>query len=244
MDIVVVGGGYAGVMAADRLARKAPRSVRITLIDPNPSFTERIRLHRVAAGLRDSASVPWDEVLHPRVDRLPVLVDRIDVGASRVSLRDGGSLPFDHLVYAVGSGARNTSLLSVTDRESTREAAERIASLEPGSRLDVEIVGAGDAVRVSGAAARHHRASCAAALPMGRHAADAVLARIGGGGGRPLRLRYVLQCLDLADGEGHVQFVTAKDAPRRWDLSGRPGGWVKEGISRSTVAWLRRAARA
>jgi NADH dehydrogenase FAD-containing subunit len=43
-EIVVVGGGYAGVMAANRLTRR--HDAVVTLINPRPRFVERIRLHR------------------------------------------------------------------------------------------------------------------------------------------------------------------------------------------------------
>jgi choline dehydrogenase-like flavoprotein len=38
----VVGGGYPGVMAADRLTQRD--RVTVTVIDPRPEFVERIRL--------------------------------------------------------------------------------------------------------------------------------------------------------------------------------------------------------
>lgn len=44
--VVVLGGGYAGTMAALRLAPYA----RVTLVDPSDRFTERVRLHELAAG--------------------------------------------------------------------------------------------------------------------------------------------------------------------------------------------------
>lgn len=49
-EVVVIGGGYAGVMAANRMTR---RGVTVTLINPRPAFVERIRLHqRQAVGER------------------------------------------------------------------------------------------------------------------------------------------------------------------------------------------------
>ena len=48
--VAIVGGGYAGVMAANRLTRRA--DVRVTLVNPRPQFVERIRLHQLVGGLR------------------------------------------------------------------------------------------------------------------------------------------------------------------------------------------------
>lgn len=41
--VVVIGGGYAGVMAANRLASRD--DLAVTLVNPRPQFVERIRLH-------------------------------------------------------------------------------------------------------------------------------------------------------------------------------------------------------
>ena len=46
--VVVIGGGYAGVLAANRLQRRAD----VTLINPRPAFVERIRLHQRVTGNR------------------------------------------------------------------------------------------------------------------------------------------------------------------------------------------------
>ena len=46
--IVVIGGGYAGVLAANHLRRRP--IVDITLVNPRPEFVERIRLHQLVAG--------------------------------------------------------------------------------------------------------------------------------------------------------------------------------------------------
>ena len=46
--VVVIGGGYAGVLAANRLA--VGGRLDITLVNPRPEFVERIRLHQLVAG--------------------------------------------------------------------------------------------------------------------------------------------------------------------------------------------------
>ena len=47
--IVILGGGYAGLTAAARIA-EADSGVSVTLIDRKKEFVERIRLHEIAAG--------------------------------------------------------------------------------------------------------------------------------------------------------------------------------------------------
>jgi NADH dehydrogenase len=99
-NAVVLGGGYAGTLAANRLRRNA--DVAVTLVNPRPSFVERFRLHELAAGsgdaTRDYATVLRDDVR--------VVVDtavRIDAAARSVELASGDALSYDYLVYAVGS---------------------------------------------------------------------------------------------------------------------------------------------
>lgn len=57
---VVVIGGYAGVMAANRLTQRD--DLTVTLINPRPAFVERIRLHQLVDG-SDDAVVEYQEVL-------------------------------------------------------------------------------------------------------------------------------------------------------------------------------------
>ena len=43
--IVVIGGGYAGTLAANHLRLRA--DLDITVVNPRPVFVERIRLHQI-----------------------------------------------------------------------------------------------------------------------------------------------------------------------------------------------------
>jgi 2-polyprenyl-6-methoxyphenol hydroxylase-like FAD-dependent oxidoreductase len=41
IEVVVIGGGYAGVLAANRLTQRD--DVTVTLVNPRPAFVERLR---------------------------------------------------------------------------------------------------------------------------------------------------------------------------------------------------------
>ena len=56
--VVVIGGGYAGVIAANHLRVNA--DIAITLINPRARFVERIRLHQLVTG-SDDAVVEYSE---------------------------------------------------------------------------------------------------------------------------------------------------------------------------------------
>ncbi|MER7461001.1 FAD-dependent oxidoreductase [Micromonospora sp. NPDC126480] len=144
-DVVVVGGGYAGVMAANRLTQRD--DVTVTLINPRPSFVERIRLHQLVGG-SDDAVVDYRDVLGEKVRLKIDTVTRIDAAGRSVALAAGGTVGYDYLIYAVGSGSADPGVPGAA------RFAYPIATLEEAQRLrpvvdaappsaQVTIVGAG-----------------------------------------------------------------------------------------------------
>ena len=125
IQVTVAGGGYAGVMAANRLTQRD--DVRVTLINPRPVFVERIRLHQLVCGI-DDAVTDYREVLSERVDLVVDTVTRIDAAGREVTLGSGGTLGHDHLVYAVGSGSARPGVPGA-------EFAHPVAVLEEAQRL-------------------------------------------------------------------------------------------------------------
>jgi len=98
--IVVIGGGYAGVLAANHLQKAA--GADITLVNPRPKFVERIRLHQLVAG-NDDATEDYHNLLGERVRLVVDGAQRIDTAARLVRLTSGATLAYDYLIYAVGS---------------------------------------------------------------------------------------------------------------------------------------------
>ena len=98
--VVVIGGGYAGVLAANHL--RLNENVDITLVNPRPSFVERIRLHQFVTG-SDDAVVDYPTILGEGITLIVDSVTEIDAAAKRVDLASGASLGYDYLIYAVGS---------------------------------------------------------------------------------------------------------------------------------------------
>lgn len=125
-DVVVVGGGYAGVLAANRLTQRS--DLAVTLVNPRPRFVDRIRLHQLVGG-SDAAVVAYTNVLAGSVRLLVDTVTRIDAPERRVTLATGGTLGYDYLIYAVGSGSDDRGVPGVS------EFAHPIATYEEAEQL-------------------------------------------------------------------------------------------------------------
>jgi NADH dehydrogenase len=146
--VVIIGAGYAGVMAANRLAgsQRLPDSVSVTVLNPVAEFTERIRLHEVAAGSRESASVPMRSLLHERAHLVEGTASRIDPERRKVHLA-GGSAPldFDVLLYSVGSTQSPSRMpagaYGLKDSDDAHRLQARLSQLDRGAT--VSIIGAG-----------------------------------------------------------------------------------------------------
>ncbi|MFB7506510.1 NAD(P)/FAD-dependent oxidoreductase [Streptomyces broussonetiae] len=129
--LVVVGAGYAGLLAAKRLARRLHRNdVTVTLVNASDRFVERVRLHQLAAGQR-LTEVPLRQQLSGTPVQLVVgHVTAIDATARTVCLGDEPrTIDYDTLVYAVGSQAR------LDDVPGAAEHAYAVACPEQATRL-------------------------------------------------------------------------------------------------------------
>ncbi|MFD9894505.1 NAD(P)/FAD-dependent oxidoreductase [Amycolatopsis sp. NPDC059027] len=355
--VLVVGAGYAGVMAANRLAAAGQPEVHVTVVNPRPEFVERVRLHEHAADGSD-AKRPLSDLLRRGVR---LRVGKVNAIAERsVGLEDGGSLEFDYLLYAVGSTAArgpagSGNAWSIGDLDGAESLRRRLRLLPPGARVVVvgggltgiesaaeiayrypsssvelvsqsvapwlpepsrasierrlanagvrlrtglrvtevrpdgvetgtgglssdctvwagsfdvpdlalrsglpvtadgrlrtddtlvcpgheRIVGAGDAVAPPGQVGDHLRMSCQAAMPMGAHGADTVLALIRGERPAPVSIGMAGQGISLGRRDGFIQATYRDDSPRGFTLSGRAAAVLKERVCRFTITAMR-----
>ncbi|MBW5251961.1 FAD-dependent oxidoreductase [Streptomyces sp. P01-B04] len=164
--IIVLGAGYSGAIAAGRLAKRLRREdVAITLVNAEPDFVERVRMHQLATG-QELAPRPFSEMFagtgvalkYAKVtavdpDRKHVTVAGADTvagtGTGAVAGTDGAEeLPYDTLVYALGSGWNSQGVPGtaehaheISGRPGALRLRERLAGLDAGQQ--VLVIGGG-----------------------------------------------------------------------------------------------------
>ena len=173
-QVVVVGGGFAGVRAVERLSRSdAAGRVEVTLVDRTNHHTFAPLLYQVAtAGLSPQDVAHSLRAMNARRENVQVRhgeVERIDLEGRQVWLRGAAPMAYDHLVLAPGAVAADfgvpgvhehaLSLKSVSDAVAIRNhVLERFEVAASGSQdegeLTIAVAGGGaTGVELAGAMA-------------------------------------------------------------------------------------------
>ena len=150
--IIVLGGGYTGAFAAGRLARRLHGDdVTVTLVNAEPDFVERVRMHQLAVG-QELRPRPFADLFRGTgVDLRIARVTAVDADRKTVAVKDADGteeLAYDTLVYALGSGWDDQGVPGVAEhayelasRPGALRLRERLATLEAGA--PVVVVGGG-----------------------------------------------------------------------------------------------------
>jgi sulfide:quinone oxidoreductase len=106
--VLILGGGFAGVVAAERLATQLDGQHQITLVSRDRHFVFYPALVRLAFGKCKREDVSFDlrqTMLSQRVSFIEAEVARIDSVERKVITAHGeveGKLPYDYLIFALG----------------------------------------------------------------------------------------------------------------------------------------------
>lgn len=150
--IIVIGAGYTGAIAAGRLAKRLHRDdVTITLVNAEPDFVERVRMHQLATG-QDLAPRPFSAMFAGSGVELKLAkVTGLDVDRRTVTVQGAQGteeLGYDSLVYALGSdwdpqGVPGTAehAHQIAGRPGALRLRDRLAGLDAGQH--VLVVGGG-----------------------------------------------------------------------------------------------------
>lgn len=101
--VIVVGGGFAGATCARKIKAQDP-ATRVTLIEPNPTYTACPLSNLVLATGRplSDQQFGYAGVSRAGVDVRHTRAEGVDTDRRRVRLADGELLPYDRLVLAPG----------------------------------------------------------------------------------------------------------------------------------------------
>jgi NADH dehydrogenase FAD-containing subunit len=225
--LVVCGGGLTGIEAATEFAEAHP-ALKVTLLTRGElgDFLSK----RGQAYVKGAFKRLGIEVIEGRTARA--------IQAGEV-MTEGGAVPFDLCVWAGGFRAAPLAReagLAVNDRGQVL-VDERLAS-----RSHPSIYVAGDMAAPEGCAAPVLMA-CKTGLPMGKHVADNVAARVLGRPEAAFRFADVGLCLSLGRRDGLFQIASRDGTPRERVITGRLAAWVKEQVCRFTVRSLRAEAQ-
>lgn len=227
--VIVVGGGLTGVEVVTELAERRP-DLTLTLVTSGT----------VGSTLSEAGQRNVRRVLGQLGVEMVEDTRVVAVAAGQLTVVDQRQLPFDACVWTVGFTvpdlARRSGL--ATDATGRLRLDATLTSID-----SPHIVGAGDAIVVPNDVGGHLRMCCAAALPLGGHAADTVLARLRGAEPKPISIGFAGQCISLGRQRGLMQLVHVDDTPRQIIIPGRAGAWVKERICRYAVSTMRNERR-
>jgi NADH dehydrogenase FAD-containing subunit len=119
-QIIVIGAGYAGILAAVRLAGKTRRTnTCITLVNASDVFVERLRLHELAAGKVIQPRPIVDTLAGTGVQFVRGRVTQIDPVHSEITLQAPTGIPqqmhYDKLLVTLGSTIDRHSVPGVAE---------------------------------------------------------------------------------------------------------------------------------
>lgn len=106
--VLILGGGFGGVVAAEALAQQAGDEHQVTLVSRSDRFVFYPALVRLAMGMCERDDVSFDlrhSMLNRRINFIQGEVARLNPVDREVIIAHGdvqGTVPYDYLIYALG----------------------------------------------------------------------------------------------------------------------------------------------
>ncbi|MGB5323861.1 MAG: FAD-dependent oxidoreductase [Pseudomonadales bacterium] len=164
--VVIVGGNFAGLSAASKLAHKA--HIGVTLVDPAGTFNWTPNIHEIVSGLKDPGSVAISSEKNAARLGYRFVCERataLDSPNNSLELESGEILDYDVLLLSCGlstagldtPGAAQSSI-GLRRAEQAKRIQQRIAvALANNKSYTITIVGAGfTGIEVLGELLRRH----------------------------------------------------------------------------------------
>jgi len=130
MDVLVLGGGYAGLLVTRKLERRLPAAANLTLVDETGTHLVQHELHRAIRepDYVDDISVPLSELLD-RATLREARVTGVDGEDRTVSLAAGEELEYDYCVVALGSETEFYGIPGVAEHATPLKRLEHAAEI-------------------------------------------------------------------------------------------------------------------
>ena len=164
-QVVVLGAGYAGLMAALRLASQTDAGVAVTLVNAADTFGDRVRNHQVAAGQTVRRRPLASFLRGTRIQFVQGTVTTLSLPEREVTVQTPAgrrAIGYDYLMYALGSFVRTEGLPGArehaytVDRASAQTFGTRLPAVaQRGGRLLV-VGGGNTGVEVATEVAESH----------------------------------------------------------------------------------------
>lgn len=156
-EIVVLGGGFAGVFAAKELKNLKPQEFRVTLVDKNSYHLFIPSLYEVATAEepKNNICIPYQEIFPQGIRIIKGEVSSLDKEKSEIKFIGGQFLKYDYLIITLGSETQHYKIpglkehaISFKSLEEAVQIRDRIKEKykqkhEKGQTLMVAIVGGG-----------------------------------------------------------------------------------------------------
>ncbi|MBI2613865.1 MAG: FAD-dependent oxidoreductase [Candidatus Levybacteria bacterium] len=105
LNIVILGGGFAGVKAGLIFKSRNLKDIKVTLVDRNSFHTFSPSLYELAAAEEPqrNVTIPFKEIFGNDIEFKQGNVEKIDVKNKKVLLDGGTVFIYDYLIFALGS---------------------------------------------------------------------------------------------------------------------------------------------
>jgi len=148
-NIVVLGGGYAGLNFISKFKKNLPSTHRIVLVDEQDFFYHKIGVLRAVGGenISDRVLVPYDKLFSSPNIGIVVHASATEIKPHSVIISKphsnfGSEIPFEYLLIATGSAWTDPVNLHATSRKDAIELLAKQRSRVESAK-DIVIVGAG-----------------------------------------------------------------------------------------------------
>lgn len=117
INVIILGGGFAGVKAGIVLKNKNLKDVKITLVDKNNFHTFTPSLYEVATSEepQKNVGIPFKEIFGNSIEFQKANVEEIDTKNRKILLDGNRELTYDYLIFALGSDSADFGVSGIKE---------------------------------------------------------------------------------------------------------------------------------